>query len=103
MNPTLTLLALPLTPLVALNASGVSIPSEPDNYDAYDYNERIRESLQRHVQELRERCGLRFSAPRDDTARASCGNGAKANSYHSDACFHLFAAARNAASCSGQS
>ncbi len=23
-----------------------------------------------------------FSAPRDDTARASCGNGAKANSYH---------------------
>jgi hypothetical protein len=24
-----------------------------------------------------------FSAPRDDTARASCGNGAKANSYHS--------------------
>ena len=26
-----------------------------------------------------------FSAPRDDTARASCGNGAKANSYHSEA------------------
>ena len=25
---------------------------------------------------------LAFSAPRDDTARASCGNGAKANSYH---------------------
>jgi hypothetical protein len=25
----------------------------------------------------------RISAPRDDTARASCGNGAKANSYHS--------------------
>jgi hypothetical protein len=25
---------------------------------------------------------VNFSAPRDDTARASCGNGAKANSYH---------------------
>jgi hypothetical protein len=28
------------------------------------------------------RCDEIFSAPRDDTARASCGNGAKANSYH---------------------
>jgi hypothetical protein len=27
--------------------------------------------------------GVSLSAPRDDTARASCGNGAKANSYHS--------------------
>jgi hypothetical protein len=33
----------------------------------------------RRVSEIR---GKHFSAPRDDTARASCGNGAKANSYH---------------------
>jgi hypothetical protein len=62
MDSTLTLLAMPLTPLVALNASGVSIPSEPDKHDAYDYHESIRESLQRHVQEMRERCGLRLYA-----------------------------------------
>jgi hypothetical protein len=62
MDSTLTLLAMPLTPLVALNASGVSIPSEPDKHDACDYHESIRESLQRHVQEMRERCGLRLYA-----------------------------------------
>ena len=37
------------------------------------------------IETLDHRCLFpfgRFSAPRDDTARASCGNGAKANSYH---------------------
>jgi transcriptional regulator with XRE-family HTH domain len=32
--------------------------SVPDNHDAYDYAERIRERLPRRLQELRERCGL---------------------------------------------
>ena len=30
----------------------------PDNHDAHDYGERIRERLPRRLQELRERCGL---------------------------------------------
>ena len=30
----------------------------PDNHDAHDYAERIRERLPRRLQELRERCGL---------------------------------------------
>ena len=34
------------------------MPSAPDNHDAYNYAERIRERLPRRLQELRERCGL---------------------------------------------
>lgn len=34
------------------------MPAAPDNHDAYDYAERIRERLPRRLQELRERCGL---------------------------------------------
>lgn len=34
------------------------MPTAPDNQDAHDYAERICERLQRHLQELRERCGL---------------------------------------------
>ena len=34
------------------------MPSAPDNHDAHDYAERIRERLPRRLQELRERCGL---------------------------------------------
>jgi transcriptional regulator with XRE-family HTH domain len=34
------------------------MPTAPDNHDAYDYAERIRERLPRRLQELRERCGL---------------------------------------------
>lgn len=30
------------------------MPTEPDNHDAYDYAERIRERLPRRLQELRE-------------------------------------------------
>ena len=30
----------------------------PDNHDAHDYAERIRERMPRRLQELRERCGL---------------------------------------------
>jgi transcriptional regulator with XRE-family HTH domain len=34
------------------------MPSPPDNHDAHDYAERIRNRLPRRLQELRERCGL---------------------------------------------
>ena len=34
------------------------MPTVPDNHDAHDYAERIRERLPRRLQELRERCGL---------------------------------------------
>ena len=34
------------------------MPTAPDNHDAHDYAERIREQLQRRLQELRERCEL---------------------------------------------
>ncbi len=34
------------------------MPASPDNHDAHDYAERIRERLPRRLQELRERCGL---------------------------------------------
>ena len=34
------------------------MPPAPDNHDAHDYAERIRERLPRRLQELRERCGL---------------------------------------------
>ena len=34
------------------------MPTAPDNHDAHDYAERIREELSRRLQELRERCGL---------------------------------------------
>jgi hypothetical protein len=34
------------------------MPVAPDNHDAQDYTERIRERLPRRLQELRERCEL---------------------------------------------
>ncbi len=34
------------------------MPSTPDNHDAHDYAERIRERLPRKLQELREAAGL---------------------------------------------
>jgi len=34
------------------------MPSAPDNHDAYDYAERIRDRLPRRLQELREGIGL---------------------------------------------
>jgi ribosome-binding protein aMBF1 (putative translation factor) len=34
------------------------MPTAPDNHDAHDHAERIRERLPRRLQELRERCGL---------------------------------------------
>ena len=34
------------------------MPTAPDNHDAYNYAERIRERLPRRLQELRERCEL---------------------------------------------
>ncbi len=34
------------------------MPVAPDNHDAHDNAERIRERLPRRLQELRERCGL---------------------------------------------
>ncbi|MFZ4768478.1 MAG: helix-turn-helix domain-containing protein [Roseimicrobium sp.] len=37
-------------------------PSAPDNHDAYDYAERIRERLPRRFQELREAVGLSMYA-----------------------------------------
>ena len=33
------------------------MPSAPDNHDAHDYAERIRDRLPRRLQELREACG----------------------------------------------
>jgi DNA-binding XRE family transcriptional regulator len=38
------------------------MPTAPDNHDAHDYAERIRERLPRRLQELRERCGLSMFA-----------------------------------------
>ena len=34
------------------------MPTAPDNHDAHDYAERIRERLPRRLLELREHCGL---------------------------------------------
>lgn len=34
------------------------MPAAPDNHDAYDYAERIRERLLQWLRELPERCGL---------------------------------------------
>jgi transcriptional regulator with XRE-family HTH domain len=34
------------------------MPTAPDNHDAHDYAERIRERLPRRLQEQRERCGM---------------------------------------------
>jgi hypothetical protein len=34
------------------------MPTAPDNRDAHDNAERIRDRLPRRLQELRERCGL---------------------------------------------
>ena len=34
------------------------MPTAPDNHDAYDYAERIRERLLRRLQELREAAGF---------------------------------------------
>ena len=38
------------------------MPTAPDNHDAYDYAERIRERLPSRLQELREAMGL-INAP----------------------------------------
>ena len=38
------------------------MPTAPDNHDAHDYAERIRERLPRRLQELREACGLSMYA-----------------------------------------
>ncbi len=38
------------------------MPSAPDNHDAYNYAERIRERLPRRLQELREAIGLSLDA-----------------------------------------
>jgi len=38
------------------------MPTAPDDHDAHDYAERIRERLPRRLQELRERCGLSMYA-----------------------------------------
>lgn len=34
------------------------VPSTPENHEAHDYAECIRDLLPRRLQELRERCGL---------------------------------------------
>ena len=34
------------------------MPSTPENHEAHEYAERIRDRLPRRLQELRERCGL---------------------------------------------
>jgi predicted transcriptional regulator len=34
------------------------MPAAPDNHDAHDYAERIRDRLPRRLLELRKRCGL---------------------------------------------
>jgi hypothetical protein len=42
------------------------MPTAPDNHDAHDYAERIRERLLWRLQELRERCGLsKYSLARE--------------------------------------
>jgi transcriptional regulator with XRE-family HTH domain len=38
------------------------MPNAPDNHDAHDYAERIRERLPRRLQELCEACGLSMYA-----------------------------------------
>ena len=38
------------------------MPTAPDNHDAHDYAEHIRERLPRRLQELREACGLSMYA-----------------------------------------
>ena len=38
------------------------MPTTPDNHDAHDYAERIRDRLPRRLQELREACGLSMYA-----------------------------------------
>ena len=38
------------------------MPTAPDNHDAHDYAERIRDRLPRRLQELREGCGLSMYA-----------------------------------------
>jgi transcriptional regulator with XRE-family HTH domain len=38
------------------------MPTAPDNHDAHDYAERIRDRLPRRLQELREACGLSMYA-----------------------------------------
>ena len=38
------------------------MPSSPDNHEAHDYAERIRERLPRRLQELREAIGLSMYA-----------------------------------------
>ena len=52
------LTALLPAPLSVLHASGISMPTVPDNHDAHNYAERIRERLPGRLEELRERCGL---------------------------------------------
>jgi hypothetical protein len=39
------------------------MPTPPDNHDAHDYAERIRERLPRRLQELREAMGLSHVHP----------------------------------------
>ena len=46
-----------LGPIGKTIESPTTMPSAPDNHDAHDYAERIRERLPRRHQELRERCG----------------------------------------------
>jgi transcriptional regulator with XRE-family HTH domain len=38
------------------------MPAAPDNHEAHDYAERIRERLPRRLRELREACGLSMYA-----------------------------------------
>ena len=52
------------------------MPNAPDNHDAHDYAERIRERLPRRLQELRERCGLsKYRLAREsELSRNACGS-----------------------------
>jgi len=53
------------------------MPTAPDNLDAHDYAERIRERLPRRLQELRERCGLSkywLARQRDISRNPSAGS-----------------------------
>jgi DNA-binding XRE family transcriptional regulator len=47
-----------ISTFAAIITLGRIMPTAPDNHDAHDYAERIRERLPRRLQELRERCGL---------------------------------------------
>ncbi|MBU6327845.1 MAG: hypothetical protein KGQ89_09460 [Verrucomicrobia bacterium] len=51
------------------------MPTAPDNHDAHDYAERIRDRLPRRLQELREACGLSMYglARENDILRKSIG------------------------------